>query len=307
MASIAYVSDQNMLDFHRINGSQEIVFWRLSTKKFSSFMPGDLLFFLSKAPETIKNNEKGIVGYGCYVDNREMTIENLWKKYGDKTGYSSKENLINAIQRTNKSDKLPEKISCLFLKDVIFFQGPVYLTELGINIPKNLESFTYLDAQEGHVTLELLQKVKEIGLDYWSAAMSGKIVDLDSFNREVLKYQIATVYESMNITTIQKSQVFQKHCFNMYKNENPVWVNRDQNSFIVYGEPNILYYVYNSSMRDSKENFIKLLGQIIYIKNCLKQTVEEKVSVMVLSSIEFSDLQKETLTDNQILFEVVER
>ena len=71
MASIAYVSDQNMLDFHRINGSQEIVFWRLSTKKFSSFMPGDLLFFLSKAPETIKNNEKGIVGYGCYVDNRE--------------------------------------------------------------------------------------------------------------------------------------------------------------------------------------------------------------------------------------------
>ena len=60
-------------------------------------------------------------------------------------------------------------------------------------------------------------------------------------------------------------------------------------------------------MRDSKENFIKLLGQIIYIKNCLKQTVEEKVSVIVLSSIEFSDLQKETLTDNQILFEVVER
>ena len=137
--------------------------------------------------------------------------------------------------------------------------------------------------------------------------MSGKIVDLDSFNREVLKYQIATVYESMNITTIQKSQVFQKHCFSLYKNENPVWVNREQNSFIIYGEPNILYYVYNSSMRDSKENFIKLLGQVIYIKNCLKQTVEDKVSLMVLSSIEFSDLQKETLTDNQILFEVVKR
>ena len=100
----------------------------------------------------------------------------------------------------------------------------MYLADLGINIPKNLESFTYLDAHEGHVTLELLQKVKEIGLDYWSAAMSGKIVDLDSFNREVLKYQIATVYESMNVTTIQKSLVFRKHCFNMYKNENPVWV-----------------------------------------------------------------------------------
>ena len=51
MAAIAYVSDDKMLDFHRINGSQEIVFWRLSTKKFSSFQPGDLLFFLSKSYE----------------------------------------------------------------------------------------------------------------------------------------------------------------------------------------------------------------------------------------------------------------
>lgn len=308
MASIAYVSDQNMLDFHRINGSQEIVFWRLSTKKFSAFQPGDLLFFLSKGTENAKNNEKGIVGYGCYVGDKEMSIDHLWKKYNEMTGYSSKENLINAIQKTAKSDNLPETISCLFLKDVIFFQESVYLADLGINIPRNLESFTYLDAHEGHVTLELLQKVKEIGLDYWSASMSGKIVDMESFNREVLKYQVATVYESMNITTIQKNRVFQKHCYSLFKDKNPVWVNSDQNSFLIFGkENNELYYIYNSSQRDNRENFIKLLGQLVYIKNCLKQTVEEKINIKILSSIEFSDLQKESLIDNQLEFRVIDR
>lgn len=307
MASIAYVTDRNMLDFHRVNGSQEIVFWRLSMKKFSSFQPGDLLFFLSKGAETVKNNEKGIVGYGCYVGDREMTIDNLWKKYGNKTGYTSKENLVSAIEKTNKASTLPEKISCLFLKDVIFFRGPLYLADLGISLPKNLESFTYLDAHEGHVTLELLQKVKEIGLDYWSAALNGKIVDIESFNREVLRYQVATIYESMNITAVHKNQTFRKHCFNLYRDKNPAWVNSDQNSFMTFDDGFKLYYIYNSTQRDNKENFIKLLGQIIYIKNCLKQTIEEEISVVVLSGTEFSDLQKETLTDSKITFRNIEK
>ena len=305
MASIAYVSDENMLDFHRINGSQEIVFWRLSTKKFSSFQPGDLLFFLSKDPEIIKNNEKGIVGYGCYAGNREMSIDTLWKKYGTQTGYTSKEKLIAAIERTNKSDTLPEKISCLFLKDVIFFRAPLYLADLGISIPKNLESFTYLDAHEGHVTLELLQKGKEIGLDYWSAALNGKIVDIESFNREVLRYQVATVYESMNITAVHKNASFRKHCFNLYKDDNPVWVNSEQNSFITFGKENKLYYIFSSTQRSNKENFIKMLGQVVYINNCLRQTIEEKIDVVVLSGIEFSDLQKETLLDSKIDFKII--
>ena len=55
------------------------------------------------------------------------------------------------------------------------------------------------------------------------------------------------------------------------------------------------------------ENFIKLLGQLVYIKNCLKQTVEEKINIKILSSIEFSDLQKESLIDNQLEFRVIDR
>ncbi len=302
MSSIAYLSDQNMLDYHRVHGNQEIVFWRLSKKKFKDFQVGDLLFFLAKGSENARHNEKGIVGYGCFQGERQMTIDHLWKKYEGMTGYNNKDNLINAIKKTAKSDILPDTISCLFLKDVIFFQGPVYLSEIGITIPSNLESFTYLDSHEGHVTLELLQKIKEIGIDYWSAALNNKTIDMEAFDNEILRYQIASMYESMNISTIHNNSQFKKHCFSMFKDVKKEWINRDQNSFIVFGEPKVLYYIYSTSQKDNKENYIKLLGQITYISNCLKQTIDRSVKVRVLSAVEFSDLQKETLLDNNIDF-----
>ena len=104
-----------------------------------------------------------------------------------------------------------------------------------------------------------------------------------------------------------KNQTFRKHCFNLYRDKNPAWVNSDQNSFMTFDDGFKLYYIYNSTQRDNKENFIKLLGQIIYIKNCLKQTIEEEISVVVLSGTEFSDLQKETLTDSKITFRNIEK
>ena len=306
MSSIAYLSDQNMLDYHRVHGNQEIVFWRLSKKKFKDFQVGDLLFFLAKGNENARKSEKGIVGYGCFQGERQMTVDHLWKKYEGMTGYNSKDALESAIKKTLKSEEMPETIGCLFLKDVIFFQGPVYLSEIGITLPHNLESFTYLDSHEGHVTLELLQKIKEIGIDYWSASLNNKTIDMEAFDNEILRYQIASMYESMNISTIHANAPFRKHCFNIFKDSKKEWINRDQNSFICFDEPKTLYYVYYTSQKDNKENYIKLLGQITYITNCLRQTIDRNVKVKVLSGVEFSDLQKETLLDNNIEYIYIE-
>lgn len=297
MAAIAYVSDDKMLEYHRVNGGQDIVFWRLSTKRFSSFQPGDLLFFLSKGNEKSRNKEKGIVGYGCFVGEKKMSIRNLWRKYGNKTGYIDKGDLVAAIQKTNKNAELPETISCLILKDVIFLQGPIYLSELGIKLPGNLESFTYLDAHEGHVTLELLQKVKEVGIDSWSAALNNREIDLNGFNNEILRYQIASIYESMHNELTVKADSFRKHCFNLYKEENVEWINNEHVGFISFKEPKTLYYIYTSSQRDNKENFINMLGELVFINNSLKNTINEEVKIVVLSNVDLLDIQKETLLD----------
>ena len=49
MASIVYVTDKNMIEFHRLNGNQSLNFWRpMSQKKIRNFHPGDMIFFLTK-------------------------------------------------------------------------------------------------------------------------------------------------------------------------------------------------------------------------------------------------------------------
>ena len=46
MASIAYITDKKMIEYHRLNGNHSINFWKPSnTKKISDFHNGDLLFF----------------------------------------------------------------------------------------------------------------------------------------------------------------------------------------------------------------------------------------------------------------------
>lgn len=305
MASIAYVSDGNMLEFHRMNGSQQAVFWRVSTKKFSSFKPGDLLFFLAKGTETKRRREKGVVGYGVFVDEKTISIDGLWRRYKEQTGYPSKADLTAAIRKTTKNEQLPRQISRLALKDMIFFQGPIYLSEIGIRLPGNLESFTYLDAHEGHVTLELLQKVKEVGIDSWSAAMNGKDLSTESFDHEILRCQVASIYESAHIQTIHRSLTFQKKCFNSFRKDGAVWVNDDLNSFLVYGHPTELYYLYTTTQRENRENFLVLLGQLVFIDNSLRRTVGEDIPIHILTDVPFNDVQKEALLDQKFRIDTV--
>jgi len=71
MSAIAYITNQEMIEFHRLNGNKTINFWRLgNTKKISFFKKGDLLFFLSKGTE--KGKEKGIVGYGVFQKSMDL-------------------------------------------------------------------------------------------------------------------------------------------------------------------------------------------------------------------------------------------
>lgn len=294
-----------MLDYHRLNGSHSMVFWRISTKKFSSFQPGDLLFFLAKGEEDRRKKEKGIVGYGCFTGEKIMNIDSLWKKYEKQTGYVSREELESAILKTIKKDKIPEKISCLLLNNVVFFQGPLYLSELGINLPGNLESFTYLDSHEGHVTLELLQKAKEIGIDYWTAAVSDEVIDETTFNNDILKYQIGAIYENADIAAPNNSETYSKHCFNVFSDEKPQWINNKKDSFITFQEPKTLYYIYRSYQKSHKQNFITTLGQLVFIKNSIIHTINEQIKIKILTNNELSDIQKEILFDTGIFYEYI--
>lgn len=171
MSSIAYITDQEMIEFHRLNGHTSMVFWRpTSQKKFRGFFYDDYLFFLSKG--TQKDKEKGIIGYGRYTKTYMMSFEEMWKRFGIQTGYRNRELLHEAILKVAKRDVLPTKLHCLQLEDVVFFQVPIYLSELQIKISKQIESYIYIDQENPMISYEIIKKAATFGKDMWTSLVN---------------------------------------------------------------------------------------------------------------------------------------
>ncbi|NLZ75061.1 MAG: hypothetical protein GX914_00990 [Erysipelotrichia bacterium] len=292
MAAIAYVTDEKMIEYHRVNGSNSIVFWRLSTKNFSDFNIGDLLFFLSRDNATKTRKEKGLVGYGRFMGSSSMSISTMWRKHKTKTGYISKKDLYEAIDKSKKIKEMPEKINCLVLDRVVFFRSPIYLSDLGYEIPSNLESFTYVDKHEGKQTLRILEEAQKIGLDLWSSIQSE--ADESSFNQQLMQYKIATIMESLGIEDEITKQYYKK-IDKKHSIDNHLWINNRHIGFINFGKPNILYYLFQTNIRDSTENYYRMIGQLVCLMLNVEQTIKEKIKIIVVSNREFSDSQIEML------------
>lgn len=290
MAAIAYVTDEKMIEYHRFKGSQSIVFWRLSEKKFSDFKCGDLLFFLSKDMETKQTKEKGLMGYGCLKSSQSMSIDYLWKKYGDSTGYSKKEELLDSIKRSLKGKPLPKRINCLLLENVFFFQNPIYLSKLGFEIKNNLESFTYLDKKEGKLTLEILNQVKETGLDYWSSAINQQQNEV--FEKQLLQYQISTLLDNLKIDHYVESKYQDKiNCY--FHDETFSWVNQKKFCFL---KDKTLYIICQAKHYNDYKLYYSLIGEMIVLKKELKK-INEELEITIITNMKLVKDHQDTLKE----------
>ncbi|MBQ9425091.1 MAG: hypothetical protein IJU42_04010 [Erysipelotrichaceae bacterium] len=187
MSAIAYITDSKMLELHRLNNHRTINFWRPSGNiNFTEFGEGDLLFFLSKDKEHRKGKEKGIVGFGRMVSFSVTSVKTMWERYGIYNGYRDLDEFKEAILRVTKDRKLPNKIAGFYLEDVTFFQ-PVYLSECGMKISSNVESYIYLKPEE--VVVRLLDLAKE-SKDLWSDLNNNEIID-----REKLLYVLGAAHK----------------------------------------------------------------------------------------------------------------
>ena len=187
---------------------------------------------------------------------------------------------------------MPEKINCLVLDRVVFFRNPIYLSDLGYKIPKNLESFTYLDKHEGQQTLRILEEAQKIGLDLWSSIQGA--ADETSFNQQLTQYKIATIIEALGIED-EITKKYYKKIEKKYSIDNYLWINNRHIGFINFGKPNILYYLFQSNIRDIKENYYKMVGQLVSLLLNVEQSIEEVVKIVVVSNRILSDSQIETL------------
>lgn len=196
MASIAYITDRDMIEYHRLNGNTSINFWKPSNaKKMSNFKKGDFLFFLAKGTEKGKKREKGIIGYGKLTQSCIHTFSQMWAKYETLNGYPSKKALYNAIIKVTKKKSMPEHLNCLLLQDVVFFQAPVYLSEIGLHISNKIESYFYIDKVDMMNTSKILEVAENIGIDVWSSLfIKDEVIDL---KRDAQIQTIQNIYQKL--------------------------------------------------------------------------------------------------------------
>ena len=189
MSSIAYVTDEKMIEYHRLCGNRSMNFWRLSARSgFTNFRRGDLLFFYARRGHM---RSKALLGYAHYVATEKLSLRQMWNKYGNANGYDSKEQMEEAIRKAARSGKVPEKLNCLYLTDAVYFREPVIPEEIGITISSQLESYCYLDREDPQVTVRILKQAEKGGIDLWSAAQSFE--PENSFRADEVRHQLAVI------------------------------------------------------------------------------------------------------------------
>lgn len=267
MASIAHVISRNTVEFHRLHSHREIVFWRFNTKNFSNFGHNDLLFFLCKT----RRQEKGLLGFGQLKQIKNLKTKTLFNRYQEQLGYSSKDEFLNSISRIRDDQELPDKLNCLFLDNVTYFKSPIYLSDYGYELNKQVESFVYFDS-ENNITSQILRDVKQYGgLDLWSESQDDVIHHLGS---------LATLYEVSQLIT--ESSLF-----------NP----KDNRFRIEFGEslmsnPTIKYTIVDNKpiihipiYTQNKKEHYSVLGLI----GLIKETIQTPLNIEVIGRTSLSD------------------
>lgn len=241
MSSIAYITDSKMIEYHRLNGHTSMIFWRpTSQKKFSDFAYGDFLFFLSK--DTQKDKEKGIIGYGRYTKEYILSFNQMWNQFDVQTGYSTKEKLHEAILKVAKRNQLPNKLHCLQLENVVFFQVPIYLSELEITISKQVESYIYIDQDDPLISYNIIKKAALYGTDMWTSFVINQtetfeyqadVILIQNIYKQLMEVPY-TEYEKRKMMQIKKKYI---------KESNYRQIARSEDDFMQYKDSHLILYI----------------------------------------------------------------
>lgn len=254
MSAIAYITDSKMLDFHRLNINSTMNFWRLSNKiSFSDFGENDLVFFLSKDKKMMNKGEKGIVGFGRVDKIFYNSPNTLWKKFKKANGYNSFSEFKKAIMKVSKNHKLPSKISSFYLKNVVFFQTPIYLSECGVSLSNKLESYIYIKPEEA--VIKLLDFAQN-NIDMWSRGED----TLKLIKDEQLEYALKLVHNMYGDFKFSKNeQLRAKRTMARLKKLNPLcsYVASSKMELSYVKDGNVLIVLYNNKNVDKR----LLIGQ----------------------------------------------
>jgi len=287
MSSIAYVTDQNMLEYHRLCRNREMLFWRLSTREIADFHKGDLLFFFARGT---MGRKKGLVGYAHYDSAPKLSMKQMWKKYGTLTGYDTYEYMEEAITKAARGGTVPKVLHCLYLTDVVFFLSPIYAKEAGLSIPANLESYQYLDQEDPEATVRILKKAEEHGIDLWYSDSGNAIFQLDEIRHlaSMVHFRLpqnGSKTEQKKAAALAAEKTKEKN-WELIKGSNTDCIRIDAKSITV-GLP----LVYNT--QDKNLRIQEWMGRMTMYRILLKQNgLEKKIHFEILSAQDTKEVEE---------------
>lgn len=306
MASIAYITDKKMIEYHRLNGNHSINFWKPSnTKKISDFHNGDLLFFLAKGTEKGKNKEKGLIGYGRLQKSYTLTFSQMWNRYDTKNGYPDKDSLEEAIRKVTKNHKLPDYLNCLILENLVFFQAPIYLSEIGVAISNKVESYIYLDKDDMFLTSKILKLANEIGSDMWSSLFHEQTHD---FMIDAQINLVNNIHDKIacDMYSTHDVRMLYKYAIAIMKNHNQYqFVSNSKTEFIEYTKAGlILYLPCIVNTLEFTKKFQYMLGQYMFYSTYIeKSEFNTTIQLCLLFNQKLSDEYREILCQLHINYE----
>ena len=263
MSSIAYVADEKMIEYHRLFGSRNINFWRLSSqKRFKDFKKGDLLFFYTRSKHSKK---KGFVGYAHYDSTEKMSLKRMWKKYEQKNGYDNFEQLKDAIQTAARDNQIPEQMNCLYLTDVVFFVAPIYPEDIGIQISQKLESYCYLDQNDPQVTVRILKLAEKVGIDIWSAAQSKESQDV--FRKDELRHHLAVCAKEIGNSGLTEQETKKANKLSKKLDDSFEYIRGSENDYLRIDDRDLIIAIpFVFTQKDYDMRKLELMGKLTMYK-----------------------------------------
>lgn len=146
-------TNPNWFYFLKLNNATGIInFWRKDTKSITNIHTNDRIYFLRK--KTKDYPKISIIGMAIFDRYEILTPEKAWISFQTNNGCRTLTELLS-----NFSSKT-EKIGCLLLKDIVYFENEIYLSDANISFSPKIQSRKSLSYIEESNILDLINGIK---------------------------------------------------------------------------------------------------------------------------------------------------
>ena len=151
------ITDRDWYNYQKDHGFNNFInFWTPTVWKNTKLKPGHILVFKLKE---FKNSIEDIGGYGTIVEYKSQTREAAWNEFGRRNGFDTKEEFLKKLTKANRGRS--KDSGCFVLKDVVFFDEPVKLSDYGLSVSPRLERYSW-----GEGPFPFAQQVTSTQLDF---------------------------------------------------------------------------------------------------------------------------------------------